>query len=124
MKCIWRPDFQSSEARTIQLRNAAVVFIDHTTWIVNSRENLQRILNEAREFYIANDSQINSNKSVLLVINKKKDELTTVQAGLNREMVTMLNNGEFARFLGIWIGSKDHKKETIARVKQDIDQIV
>ena len=98
--------------------------MNDTTWIANSRENLQRILNEAREFYIANNSQINSNKSVLLVINKKKDELTTVQAGLNRETVTMLNNGEFTRFLGIWIGNKDHKKETIARVKQDIAQIV
>ena len=101
MKCTWRPDFQSSEEKTIQLRSAAVTFMDNTTWIANSRENLQRILNEAREFYIANDSQINSNKSVLLVINKKKDELTTVQAGLNRETVTMLNNGEFVRFLGI-----------------------
>ena len=59
-----------------------------------------------------------------MVINKKKDELTTVQAGLNRETVTMLNNEEFIRFLGIWIGNKNHKKKTIARVKQDIAQIV
>src|SRR5438477_9060056 len=58
------------------------------------------------------------------MINKKKDELTTIQVGLNKENVTILNNGEFARFLGIWIGNKDHKKETIARVKQNIAQIV
>ena len=78
MKCIWRPDFQSSEEKTIQLRSAAVAFMDNTTWIANSKENFQRILNEAREFYIANNSQINSNKSVLLTINKRKDESTMV----------------------------------------------
>ena len=31
IKCTWRPDFQSSEEKTIQLRSAAVTFMDDTT---------------------------------------------------------------------------------------------
>src|SRR5438552_17718904 len=45
MKCTWRPDFQNSEEKTIQLKSAAVAFMDDIIWIANSRENLQKILN-------------------------------------------------------------------------------
>ena len=81
------------------------------------------ILDKAREFYRANDSQINSNKSVLIVINRKEEESKSVQAGLNMELVTMLDNKETTRFLGIWIDSKEHKKATIDKIKQDINKI-
>ena len=75
--------------------------MDDTIWIARLRENLQNILDEAREFYKANDSQINNNKSVLIVINGKKGKPKSVQAGLNKELVIALDNKEAARFLEI-----------------------
>jgi hypothetical protein len=94
MKCTWRPNLQTSEETTIQLRKATIAFMDDTTWIANSKENLQKTLDEAREFYRANDSQINNSKSVLIVINGKKGEPKMVQAGLNKEPVSMLDDKE------------------------------
>ena len=61
---------------------------------------------------------------MLIVINGKKGEPKSVQAGLNKEPVMALDNNETARFLGIWIGSKDHKRTTIDKIRQDIDKIV
>ena len=63
--------------------------MDDTIWIAHSKQNLQKIFDNAREFYKANDFQINSTKSVLLNINSsqklKEDNYVTV--GLNKETV-------------------------------------
>ena len=75
--------------------------MNNTTWIVKSRKNLQNILDEAREFYKANDLQINNNKLILIVINGKKGKSKLVQAGLNKESVIALNNKKTAKFLKI-----------------------
>ena len=124
MECTWRPNLQTSEEKTMQLRNATIAFMDDTTWMAKSKENLQNILDEAREFYKANDSQINNDKLVLIVINGEKGKPKLVQAGFNKELVIALDNKETARFLGIWIGCKDYKKAAINKIKQDIDKIV
>jgi hypothetical protein len=65
--------------------------MDDTTWISYSKQSLQEILNEAREFYKANDSQVNSLKSVLLNINSSEEQKDDfVEAGLNKEVVQKL----------------------------------
>ena len=48
--------------------------MDDTTWIALSRANMQKILNEAAIFYKANDSQINSKKSILVTINASEKD--------------------------------------------------
>ena len=63
MSCIWRPDLNKPEEKTINTCNATIAFMDNTNWIANSKNNLQDILDETKEFYKANDSQINSPNS-------------------------------------------------------------
>ena len=111
---------------SIKLRNATLAFMDDTTWIANSKRNMQSILNIAREFYKANDSQINSSKSVLIVINNKEEKTTNhkVQAGINKEIVTSLHKKEFTRFLGIWIGNLNPKKDAIMRIQNETRAII
>jgi hypothetical protein len=43
--------------------------MDDTTWIARSKEDMDSILEEARAFYEANDSQVNGSKSILITIN-------------------------------------------------------
>src|SRR5438552_18093428 len=84
---------------------------------------MQQILDDAREFYKANDSQINSSKSVLIVINNKnRTTIQEVQAGLNKETVCRLGKKDFTRFLGVWIGSMNSKKD-ILRIKKEVQNI-
>jgi hypothetical protein len=91
------------ETREIENRTAAIAYMDDTTWIASSKQNLQEILDEAKEFYQANDSQINSMKSVLLNINstEEREQENFVYAGTNREKVQRIKSGETTRFLGV-----------------------
>ena len=107
----------------LDLRCAAIAYMDDTTWVASSRDNMKRILNTAREFYKTNDSQINSNKSALIIINCKSQQLLPVHAGTNEEEVKPMENNTFVRFLGIWIGSKNHRADTKNRIEQEITNI-
>ena len=123
MDCTWRPNVQIFKTESLQLRNAALAFMDDTTWIARSKSNLQKILDEASDFYKANDSQINSSKSVLITINKKGKNQDSVRAGINKEEVKELEDHNFTRFLGIHLGNKNHKKDTILEIKREIQRI-
>jgi hypothetical protein len=125
MQCTWQSNMASQESSKLELRSAAIAYMDDTTWVSYSKQNLQMILEDAREFYLANDSQINSSKSILLNINStiEKDLNNNVQAGLNRDIIQRMSSKESTRFLGIWLGSKDPKKDTVLRIQQEIDKI-
>ena len=40
IECTWKPNLQTTEEKTIQLRKVTVAFMDNTIWIVKSKENL------------------------------------------------------------------------------------
>ena len=124
METSWRPDLNSSRREELRIRTAATAFMDDTTWLASSRENMQKILDEAAIFYKANDSQINGKKSVLIAINSpKEDEDKEVLIGPNKEPLKKTKTSEYTRYLGIWLGEKDHKKFTIGLLQREILQV-
>src|SRR4051812_34831261 len=64
-------------------------------------------------------------KSILLNINstKKQEDNNSVLAGLNKSLVHRMKTSEYTRFLGIWIGNKNSKKNTIYRIQLEINRI-
>ena len=124
METRWRQNLNDSKENKIKLRTAATAFMDDTTWVASSKSNMQKILDEAAIFYKANDSQINGKKSVLIVINGPKNEKENeVFIGPNRELLKKIEENDFTRYLGIWIGEKDHKKYTIDLMQREISRI-
>jgi Reverse transcriptase (RNA-dependent DNA polymerase) len=129
MSCTWSTDFSKSIDRkdtfkTLSIRQAAIVYMDDTTWIAKSKQDMNLILERAKWFYAANDSQINSRKSVLITINSKNNEPNKINMGINQEEVIELNRKQHSRFLGIWLGSKDHSKDTVQRIQQEIKSVL
>ena len=121
MSAQWRENLNFPYTKKIEIRTAATAFMDDTTWIASSAENMQQILNEAAIFYKANDSQINSKKSVLLAINAPKDDQNkAVLIGPNKELLKKLSKEEFTRYLGIHIGERDHKKYVLDLLQREI----
>ena len=101
MRTTWNPDMRNTEQEELSTRHAAVAFMDDTTWIARSREDMENILEDARSFYKANDSQINTQKSILITINNKSADPGVVHTGTTHEPVMELNRGKQARFLEI-----------------------
>lgn len=76
----------SKEALLISM--SCMAYVNDTTWIVASKENLQEILNIVGTFYKLNNSMINMAKSKLMVINYLEDLYTElVFASTNRSPV-------------------------------------
>jgi hypothetical protein len=98
--------------------------MDDTTWIARSKEDMDSILEEARAFYEANDSQVNGSKSILITINNPSPIPATVNIGTKKEQVIELSRKEHARFLGIWLGNKKPAHDTVNRIRQEIRMIV
>ena len=55
-----------------KIKISGLAFADDTTWVANSQQDLQRIIDRAQEFYKLNDIEINPKKSELIAINQKK----------------------------------------------------
>jgi hypothetical protein len=125
MHCSWKKDLSNpnSDTTILYLRQAAIAYIDDTTWIARSEKDMAGILDKAREFYIANDSQVNGAKSVLITINNPEETPAMVKVGPNKDMVIELDRKAFTRFLSVWIGSKNHAKDTVQRVKDEITNV-
>ena len=82
--------------------------MDDTTWIAKSKEDMIEILEESKVFYKANNSQVNGKKSVLITINNPNKNSAIVTVRPNKEPVIKLDRKQYIRFLGIWLGSKEH----------------
>ena len=61
--------FSIQHDKEIYHQQAVLAYADDTTWIARSKEELQKIINTANEFYTLNNIKINSKKSELLVFN-------------------------------------------------------
>jgi ribonuclease HI len=125
MKCEWNQNLSNCDGNESQLkiRQAAIAYMDDTTWIARSKKDMDGILDEARIFYKANDSQVNGEKSILITINNKNLEPATVEVGPNREKVVELDRSSHARFLGVWIGNKNQKRDAAKRALEEISAI-
>jgi hypothetical protein len=125
MNCEWKTNLNKEEnIQHLTVRQAAIAYMDDTTWIARSAKDIENILERAKWFYAANDSQINGSKSVLITINSHSKEPNSVHIGIDQQEVIESDRSSFTRFLGIWIGSKKHTKDTAYRIRQEIEAVV
>lgn len=113
----WPSNLGKNEFELIQKRQAVVAYADDTTWIAESKGQMEQIIRIAEEFYKINDIQINPSKSKLIVFNNKNLEEDS-KIEIQGQEVKPTRKKEMVRFLGIWIGNKVQKAEQIARTKK------
>jgi ligand-binding SRPBCC domain-containing protein len=98
----------------IKWRQATVAFADDTTWIAESKEQMEQTIEIAEEFFRFNDIQINGKKSKLLIMNSKETKENR-KIKLGDEWIYEEDKSKITRFLGIWLNNR--LKETIIRAK-------
>jgi hypothetical protein len=118
------PDLRSRTTQTLSTRVSCLAYMDDTTWVASSRENLQTILDDATQFYHANDSQVNGSKSKIIAINAKiEDKKKPLIIGPQKDKVLAAPQDEPIRFLGIWFSEKNHHKIIPSIIKHEIDRV-
>ena len=92
-------DLEKQEVKTQKVRQAVVAFANNTIWIASSKEQLNRTIQIAQEFFKINDIQINPTKSKLIVMNSKiKFEEKKIL--LKEQEIFLTKEKELVRFLG------------------------
>jgi ribonuclease HI len=125
MECNWQQDLSKHDEGIshLKVKQAAIAYMDDTTWIARSKKDMDNILDEARIFYKANDSQVNGEKSVLITINNKNPDPAAVKVGPNEETVVELDRSSHSRFLGVWVGNKNQTRDSAKRALKEITVI-
>ncbi|CAG8621558.1 11215_t:CDS:1 [Diversispora eburnea] len=123
MHSFWRPDIKFPITKSLTVHKAYLAYMDHITWIVLSKSNLQVILNDATQFYHANDSQVNGSKLQVIAVNFKEKKINPIYIGQDRDEVHATSKHEFVQFLEVWFREKSHKKNTVELVQREIDRI-
>src|SRR5215210_6218694 len=89
----------------------ALVYMDDTTWLVGSREKMQKTLDTATNFFKLNDIEVNSDKTKVLVIRKGKYKEESLNLG--GQKINSIRPEEKVRILGpFWMvkGPRDIKE--------------
>ena len=106
-----------NHAKIVRWKQSVVAFADDTTWIADSKEQMEQMIEIAEDFFKLNDIQINGKKSKLVIVNPsitKEDR----KINLGNEWVQAEGKSKTTRFLGIWLSNKLCESQTKTRAKE------
>ena len=114
--------------KEISHQQAMLAYADDTTWIARSKEELQKIINTANEFYALNNIEINSKKSELLVFNanskaKEIKEHHIANIGTKGDKVYTKKVASTYRHLGVWISNKNNLNYSLNVIRNEINRM-
>ncbi len=124
MNVTWLTNVQSRiDWRSYDLTIPAQAYMDDTSFMGRSREDIQASVNIANQFYSIHDIFINGKKCDLIVINPSIPKaLRSVTVGQDQTIVKATNNE--IRYLGIWISDKQSKKKWMRRLQQVVNDFL
>ncbi|KAF9898765.1 hypothetical protein BX616_003639, partial [Lobosporangium transversale] len=85
---------------------ACLAFVDDTTWISDSKQHVQDILDVATSFFVLNGVEINAKKTQVLTLNSKLNNNNNLHFGTPAEEIRPLGKDDPVRILGVWVTSR------------------
>ena len=110
-----------------------LAFVDDTVWISNSREGISQILNKAESFFKRNDIEINTDKTVVIRMERKRPQEMMLSADTDESLsqipfcgkvLNISKNNIAHRYLGVWISGDNSPKHTTRKITTEITAIV
>ena len=114
----WKQDIFRYETSTLTQEIPSLAFIDDTTWITPSQNNLEKILDIADDFYRITNTAINKDKSKL--ITNKKIQSDNIDLKFGDNSINIEISKEPIRFLGVWISLNKQNSKVTKMVKEEI----
>ncbi|CAG8472845.1 14461_t:CDS:2 [Gigaspora margarita] len=108
-------DLKQNKFTSTWFHQAVITYADDTTWLANSKKQLEEMLRVAEDLYILNDIQINIAKSKLLVINSSS-KLEDRAVHFMHQKVQAKKRHTLFRFLGAWLSEKAQNMEISKRL--------
>jgi len=120
----WREDLAYAKTNSLNIELFNIAYMDDTTWLGNSKRNLEIQLKIADSFNRFNGIKVNPEKSKLIVINGNlPKEEQYVKYSVNETIIQAEDDKESIRFLGVWISSKNNKNFIKKQISKDINNI-
>jgi ribonuclease HI len=124
----FKQDLYNNETITLEVNIPQTAYMDDTTWLSNSKQNLEQILQVADSFNELNHIQVNKEKSRLLLsksafkyVNQGLIDITYGQKCLS---IKPLNPNESMKILGVWFNMNKDRKFNIQLAKTEMQQFV
>ena len=120
----WQPNLTLKNQLTIEIEIFNITFMDDTTWLSNSKTNLEKQVTIADSFNRFNGTKVNPEKSKLIVINsREKEENNHIKYGKHDTIIHPEKNNSSIRFLGVWISETNNKTFIKKQVIKDVNNI-
>ncbi|KAG9298322.1 hypothetical protein G9A89_002810 [Geosiphon pyriformis] len=95
----------------------AGTFVDDTIWVGNCQTSTQYALNIASEFFMINDISINSEKTVVILINQG---VKIAKLSICGQSILIAKKGKANHYLGIFLSTERLSKLSIAKAHADV----
>src|SRR5688572_4225830 len=110
-----------NKARILYEKVPDTAFIDDTTWIAKSQQDLEHILTIAQSFFALNDILINNNKATLITNNNSvAGQSIQLNIGSHSVQVKVESNAKSVRILDVWFSVQQTKHYIIEQIKDEI----
>jgi hypothetical protein len=117
----WKQDLRYNKTTKLSEMISGIAYMDDTTWIAPSKDNMELILKIADSFYDLNGIKVNKKKSELLVINSPTPiPSTSIRFGKDGTEVHAKPINTSIRFLGVWINAKGSTRHVKNSVRDEI----
>ncbi len=118
----YKQNLYDNNHKTLQVHNSTLAFMDDTTWLTTSQNNLESILSIADDFYTLNNIQVNKTKSELIV--NIPGELTpdeiTLSFGAEPIIIRPAHKQESVRTLGVWVNFNNNRQFILTQAKDEV----
>ncbi len=94
-------------------------YLDDTTWIASSKEDLETMLSIADSYYTFMNIKVNKQKSILMTNNYSSSFNGHISLHFGADQLTLSNTSkESIRFLGVWINLLGSRHYNVNKARQ------
>ncbi|CAH1770357.1 7707_t:CDS:2, partial [Entrophospora sp. SA101] len=123
----YKQNLYSDQFIQIEQHLSVLAFMDDTSWITESKQNLELILSIADSFYQLNNIMVNKQKSELLVKIPNNKDIYNNEVDLNfgNEQIKIQPKkySESIRILGIWMNLGKKRNFIIQQAKDEVIEL-